>query len=78
VNAVFDDSELEHEVMAFAREMAANSAWSLRTLKRMIFDGLQQSSGAHILEQYRQVNRGDPTVDLSSLRERFRTTKAPS
>jgi enoyl-CoA hydratase/carnithine racemase len=76
VNAVYPTEQLRDATERMATEIAAGSAWSLRSLKRMLFDGLEESKRAHILAQYFYVNAGDPDFDRSAYLNRVRSRGA--
>jgi enoyl-CoA hydratase/carnithine racemase len=58
VNNVVPDPDLEAFTSALASEIAKNSAWSLRTMKRMFFDGLEERRTEHVMQQFRLRNQG--------------------
>lgn len=72
VNRVVEDDELLSATIQMAEAMAANSPWALRATKKLIFQGLQESARANVLEQFIQVNQGDPEYDPSPHIARFR------
>ncbi|APE34725.1 hypothetical protein BOX37_13060 [Nocardia mangyaensis] len=72
VNHVVPDDEVYEFTAQLAKTLAANSPWALRTTKRLLFQGLEESSRASVLEQFIKVNQGDPTYDPSSHFTRFR------
>ncbi|SEO57150.1 enoyl-CoA hydratase/isomerase family protein [Trujillonella endophytica] len=72
VNHVVPDDELHEFTTRMAVTMAANSPWALRTTKELLFQGLQESARANILQQSIKVNEGDPTYDPSPHLARFR------
>lgn len=76
VNAVYPAGQLRDATERMAAEMAAGSAWSLRSLKRMLFDGLEEPKRAHILGQYFYINTGDPDFDRSTYLNRVRSRRA--
>jgi enoyl-CoA hydratase/carnithine racemase len=70
-NYVVPDAELREFTEGYARNLGKNSHWSLRTIKRMIFAGLNESKREHVLDQhFRFQERGDD-VDQTAYRERF-------
>jgi enoyl-CoA hydratase/carnithine racemase len=72
VNRVVADDDLLSVTITVAEAMAANSPWALRTTKNLIFQGLQESARASVLEQFIKVNQGDPDYDPSPHLARFR------
>jgi enoyl-CoA hydratase/carnithine racemase len=72
VNHVVPDDELHEFTAQLAATMAANSSWALRTTKELLFQGLQESASANVLQQSIKVNEGDPTYDPSPHLARFR------
>jgi len=80
VNHVVPDAELAAFTAGLAAEIAANSAWSLRMMKRMFFDGLEESRGEHVMRQYRvrMRKREEPADSAASYVKRFRQAPEPS
>ena len=72
VNRVVADEELRDVTTALAREIAEHSAWSLRTMKRMLFDGLEETRRAHVLEQYLRYRESGRDIDPALYAGRFR------
>jgi enoyl-CoA hydratase/carnithine racemase len=72
LNRVVEDEALREVTVALAREIAQNAAWSLRTMKRMLFDGLEESRKAHVLEQYLRFREGPRDIDPALYAGRFR------
>jgi enoyl-CoA hydratase/carnithine racemase len=72
VNRVVADDDLREVTVALAREIAQNSAWSLQTMKRMLFDGLEETRRAHVLEQYLRYREGGRDIDPAAYAARFR------
>lgn len=58
VNEVVPNESLEDITLALANEIAQNSAWALRTMKRMFFDGLEERWTEHVMQQFRLRNQG--------------------
>ena len=58
VNNVVPNEQLEEFTVSLAAEIAQNSAWALRTMKRMFFDGLEERRTEHIMQQFRLRNQG--------------------
>ncbi|MBA3741388.1 enoyl-CoA hydratase/isomerase family protein [Sporichthya sp.] len=56
VNDVRPEADLLDFTRALAEQIAENSPWSLRIMKRLIFDGLQHSRGEHLLLQNQRFN----------------------
>jgi enoyl-CoA hydratase/carnithine racemase len=78
VNHLVADEELRGFTLTYARELAQNSAWALRTIKRMLFAGLDETKREHVLEQYFRFREGGWDIDRSAYVERFRTKVAKS
>jgi enoyl-CoA hydratase/carnithine racemase len=78
VNAVYAAGELREATEGMAADMAAGSAWSLATLKRMLFDGLEEPVRGHVLKQHFYYNTGDPDFDRSAYLNRVRRRKPAS
>lgn len=76
VNRVVPDGELQEFTTRLAATMAANSSWALRTTKELLFQGLQESASATVLQQFVKVNQGDPSYDASGHLSRFRRRAA--
>lgn len=72
VNRVVADEALREVTLTLAREIAQNSAWSLQTMKRMLFDGLEESRKAHVLEQFLRYQEGGRDIDPADYAARFR------
>jgi enoyl-CoA hydratase/carnithine racemase len=72
VNHVVPDDELHNFTTGLAATIAANSPWALRTTKGLLFQALQESARASVLEQFIKVNQGDLTYDASPHFARFR------
>jgi enoyl-CoA hydratase/carnithine racemase len=53
VNHVLPDAELERFTADLAAQIAAQSAWALRAMKQMFFDGLEETRGQHVMQQFR-------------------------
>jgi enoyl-CoA hydratase/carnithine racemase len=74
VNHVVADDELRDFTLSFAREIAQNSPWALRTIKRMLFAGLDETKREHVMEQYFRFREGGQDIDRSAYVQRFRKT----
>jgi enoyl-CoA hydratase/carnithine racemase len=72
VNRVVADEDLRDVTAALAREIAQHSAWSLRAMKRMLFDGLEETRRAHVLEQYLRYRESGRDIDPALYAGRFR------
>lgn len=75
VNAVVPDPDLAAFTTNLAEEIAQNSAWALRAMKRMFFDGLEERRTEHVMQQFRLRNQGrdQPVADAATAyAEKFR------
>jgi enoyl-CoA hydratase/carnithine racemase len=72
VNRVVPDDDLVGAVDELARTLAQRSAWSLRQLKLMIFAGLDERKGEHVLRQHfaflQRDSSADPAAYFASVR----------
>lgn len=71
VNRVVDDADLRDVTLALAREIAGNSAWAVQSMKKMLFDGLEESRRAHVLTQFVHY-RDRPPFDPAAYANQFR------
>ena len=71
VNRVVDDADLREVTLALAREIAANSPWAVQSMKKMLFDGLEESRKAHVLTQFVHY-RDRPAFDPAAYASQFR------
>jgi enoyl-CoA hydratase/carnithine racemase len=76
VSAVHPADQLQEATDRLATEIATGSPWSLRTMKQMLFAGLDETKGAHVLSQYFHVNTGDPSFDRNAYLDRVRSRRA--
>ena len=65
------DDDLRQFTTRLAASIAQNSAWSLRTMKRMLFAALDERKREHLVEQYLRFGEGDPDFDHRSYTSRF-------
>ena len=72
VNRVVSDEDLVTSTRHLAETIAANSPWAVRTTKGLMFQALQDSARASVLEQFLKVNQRDPGYDPSPHFARFR------
>ena len=61
VNQVCEDEQLEDVTGRLAADIASQSPWSLRTMKRLFIDGLQQSRAEHLLVHNQRFNASPRT-----------------
>ncbi len=76
VNHVVPDEELRGFTEDYARQLATNSPWALRTIKRMLFAGLDETKREHVLEQYLRFGEADPSWLRNAYGGRFRERNA--
>lgn len=72
VNHVVPDEQLREFTAHLASTIAANSAWAVSATKSLMFQGLQDTARAHVLDQFMKVNQGDPSYDPTPHLARFR------
>ncbi|ODU07642.1 MAG: hypothetical protein ABS81_00660 [Pseudonocardia sp. SCN 72-86] len=75
VNSVHPADELRAATEQLAADIAAGSAWSLRTMKRMLLDGLAESPREHVMTQWFHYNTGDPGHDRQVYLDRVRSRR---
>jgi len=73
VNHVVPDEQLRAFTAKMASTIAANSAWAVSATKTLLFQGLQDTARAHVLDQFLKVNQGDPSYDPTPHMARFRS-----
>ncbi|WP_430336088.1 enoyl-CoA hydratase/isomerase family protein [Rhodococcus sp. ACT016] len=72
VTRVVDADQLEKETRRLAVAIAENSSWSLRAMKRMLWDGLEHRAREHLTMQHAYQESGDPDFDRTAYMARFR------
>ncbi|MDF3312056.1 enoyl-CoA hydratase/isomerase family protein [Rhodococcus sp. T2V] len=72
VTRVVNSSTLREETRQLASAIATNSPWSLRAMKRMLWNGLEHRRREHLTMQYAYQESGDPDFDLTAYLARFR------
>nr|WP_256982945.1 enoyl-CoA hydratase/isomerase family protein [Rhodococcus sp. 06-418-1B] len=72
VTTIVEPAELRDSVCELASALVANSSWSLRALKQMLWKGLDQRPSEHLLLQYAYQRLGDPDFDLEKYAAQFR------
>lgn len=72
VNRVVADDDLLASTTQLAETIAANSPWAVRATKSLMFQGLQDSARANVLQQFLKVNQRDRSYDATPHLARFR------